>query len=305
MSSVDLFRAFFRVWFYVRELVGRRTCGAALIVAGLGIGGYGLAPGNGSGEAQDDAAAPVVVTIPPRHAEPVPPPAPQQQAVAPQDRDTLTRLLQKELKRVGCYSGEINGVWTRATRTAMKAFIGRVNASLPVEAPDGVLYAMVQGQPDRVCGTLCPAGQSRSHEGRCLPSMILAGAAGKVPSEAPAASAPANHPPADKLAPAVAGWSAATAPSPAVHERPAAVAPTPPQMLAAAQLPAPAEGRMALAGPSVEDGLHAGRRSAKSPARPRVAHRRRLQRGWPVSIARAPRQSVFARVVFRRNDSGY
>jgi peptidoglycan hydrolase-like protein with peptidoglycan-binding domain len=308
MSSVDLFRAFFRAWFYVRELAGGRMSGVVLILAGLGIAGYGLAPGNKSGEAREGTAAPVVVTLPARHAEPAPPPTPQP-AFAPQDRETLARELQKELKRVGCYSGEINGVWTHATRRAMKAFTERVNASLPVGEPDGVLYAMVQGQPDRVCGTPCPAGQSRSHEGPCVPGMILARPAGRA---LPAALAPASHPSTDRRAPAVAGWSAAvTAPSLVTPEHPAAAAPpapppAPPQALAAALLlPEPAEGRMALAGPNVEDGLHAGRRSAKAPARTRAARGRRLQRARPVSIARAPRQSVFARVVFRRNDSGY
>src|SRR5207244_1493690 len=36
------------------------------------------------------------------------------------DRVALGRELQRELARVGCYEGEINGTWTPATRKAMK-----------------------------------------------------------------------------------------------------------------------------------------------------------------------------------------
>ena len=43
-----------------------------------------------------------------------------------------------ELRRVGCYGGELNGVWTPATRLAMKAFTERVNATLPVGDPDDI-----------------------------------------------------------------------------------------------------------------------------------------------------------------------
>ena len=106
--------------------------------------------------------------------------APPRAAAIPRDRDTLARELQKELRRVGCYDGELNGAWTPLTRRAMKAFTDRVNATLPVEEPDAVLFAMVQGQQDRVCGKPCPAGQGISEDGRCLPNAILAKATKKA-----------------------------------------------------------------------------------------------------------------------------
>jgi hypothetical protein len=40
----------------------------------------------------------------------------------PLDGVSLTRALQRELKKIGCCRGDINGVWTSATRKAMKAF---------------------------------------------------------------------------------------------------------------------------------------------------------------------------------------
>src|SRR5712671_908557 len=88
-------------------------------------------------------SAPVVVTITQRPSES----APRASAI-PKDRDTLARELQKELRRVGCYDGELNGAWTPSTRRAMKAFTDRVNATLPIEEPDGVLFAMVASQRD-------------------------------------------------------------------------------------------------------------------------------------------------------------
>ena len=67
---------------------------------------------------------------------------PATRAVAvPNDRASLARALQRELQRVGCYDGEINGNWSTSTRMAMKAFTDRVNASLPTDAPDYILLA--------------------------------------------------------------------------------------------------------------------------------------------------------------------
>jgi peptidoglycan hydrolase-like protein with peptidoglycan-binding domain len=70
---------------------------------------------------------------------------------------SLAEDLQRELARVGCYDGQINGVWTAATRQAMKAFLDRVNATLPIHQPDGVLLALVQSQRIKTCGASCPA----------------------------------------------------------------------------------------------------------------------------------------------------
>jgi len=103
---------------------------------------------------------PTVVVVPPR-------PAASQPLTAAgivlkaADRPGLARELQKELKRVGCYEGEVTGAWSAAARQAMRRFTERVNAKLPVDEPDLVLLKLVQGQPGRVCtcGT-APAGSS-------------------------------------------------------------------------------------------------------------------------------------------------
>ena len=114
---------------------------------------------------------PTVVTIRERPAKPS---AALGQPLVPRGRDAIGRLLQKELRRVGCYSGELNGEWTMSTRRAMKAFIERVNAKLPIDQPDGILLALVQGHPGKVCGVPCPVGQGLSRDAQCVPNAILA-----------------------------------------------------------------------------------------------------------------------------------
>ena len=89
----------------------------------------------------------------------------------PRDPASLARQLQSELRRVGCYDGELSGVWTPRTRVAMKAFTDRVNASLPVDKPDQILLALVQRPPRRCLRP--PAGpgqgprQAGAARGRC------------------------------------------------------------------------------------------------------------------------------------------
>jgi hypothetical protein len=151
--------------FDVGEFVMRKAGGVALILSGVAVGLYGIVEPwqleatlsnastaeqparpatrvpvsrpwfrpSASTESPSSGWTPVVVTVPPRGSSPRPS---SQQPAIPKDRDTLARELQKELKRVGCYVGEVNGAWSPSTRRAMKMFIDRVNASLPVEEPD-------------------------------------------------------------------------------------------------------------------------------------------------------------------------
>jgi hypothetical protein len=68
------------------------------------------------------------------------------------DTASIAREIQKELNRVGCYDGAINGLWSARTRQAMKDFIDGVNARLPIDKPDEVLLSLVMGQSEIVCG---------------------------------------------------------------------------------------------------------------------------------------------------------
>ncbi len=95
----------------------------------------------------------------------------------PADEDArreLVRDLQRELKRVGCFDGEVNGTWNPLTKKAMIAFTDRVNATLPLDEPDYILLTLVQGHGSQACGKSCPAGQAYNEDGRCLPRAIVA-----------------------------------------------------------------------------------------------------------------------------------
>ncbi|MGD9925331.1 MAG: peptidoglycan-binding protein [Pseudorhodoplanes sp.] len=89
----------------------------------------------------------------------------------------LTRDLQRELKRVGCYAGEIDGDWGPLSKRAMSAFTSRVNAALPVDKPDAILLTLVRGHTALACGIQCPSGSAEDASGRCMPRAILAHAA--------------------------------------------------------------------------------------------------------------------------------
>jgi len=112
------------------------------------------------------------------------------------DGGFLIKELQRELGRVGCYGGEINGVWTESTRRAMQTFTSRVNASLPTERPDHILLAILQSYPDKTCKKPCPSGETSAPDGRCVPGAI-ANLANKT--------AALSH---TKSVPRVARWSA-------------------------------------------------------------------------------------------------
>ena len=85
----------------------------------------------------------------------------------------LVQELQRELRRLGCYPQEINGEWTPASRRAMRDFTERVNAVLPLDAPDPVLLALLRSETKPVCGDACPEGQALTKDNRCLPSALL------------------------------------------------------------------------------------------------------------------------------------
>jgi hypothetical protein len=107
----------------------------------------------------------------------------------PLEGEFLTKELQRQLRRVGCYGGDINGVWTQSTRRAMQTFTNRVNATLPLDRPDHVFLAMLQGNPDKLCNKPCPLGENLAADGRCVPGTI-AGASIKTTAPSHAKPAP-------------------------------------------------------------------------------------------------------------------
>lgn len=191
-------------------------------------------------------AAPGTVTLTQRvdehAARPLPSVTPFRTTLIPNDPTSLARELQKELKRVGCYDGEVNGVWSPITKKSMKTFTDRVNAALPIEKPDYILLSLVQSHPDKACGKPCPAGQGAADDGRCVPNAILAQAQKKAapvggalpPTKVAVASPPPPAPPPARIA------TATPAPPPARIATVTPAAPPPERTVAAA--PAPTAG---------------------------------------------------------------
>ena len=114
--------------------------------------------------------------------------------------------MQQELKRLGCYHHDINGEWTAVTRQAMKDFLERANAVLPLGTPEAVHLALLKGQAEPLCGTACPSGHTMAKGNQCLPTALIAHATKQasmakttIASEAPAVEATVPPAPAHQL----------------------------------------------------------------------------------------------------------
>ena len=81
---------------------------------------------------------------------------------------TLARDIQRELKRVGCFEGDISGDWNTATRKAMKTFVDRVNATLPIDAPDHIFEDFGSGSSRQCLRNNLPDRPSHRHR-RAMP----------------------------------------------------------------------------------------------------------------------------------------
>ncbi|MBN8913575.1 MAG: hypothetical protein J0H65_16255 [Rhizobiales bacterium] len=191
------------------------------------------------------------------------------QPAAPLSRDALTRDIQRELQRVGCYLGEIDGVWGGGSKRAVLMFMDRVNAALPTRDPDVFMLSLVKAQTSAVCGASCPRGQSLTASGRCLPSTLMAQA-----DEAGDASVPD----ADAWTPALAQNTEQSG-----------------------SRPAPPYGRMSIGGPKPDDvaELSTGwsRVSSTTTSSPGLARTAALEvtgDGEDAGLARAPQRSVAA-----------
>src|SRR5215831_6654022 len=164
-----------------------RALGDILVILGLTVAAFAVRSGdridNAGARPPDEAGASRVIEastavpaapasqtvyVPTRRAAAVPTAMAGQEVPGTPNLD-LVRQLQHELTRVGCYAGEINGIWTPPTRRAMEALIGQANAKLPTARPEPVHLALVQGQDARICDR-CPAAEENQLGGRCANS---------------------------------------------------------------------------------------------------------------------------------------
>lgn len=134
-----------------------RLSGHALMVLAGGVGAAlclaWLSPAEGPASAQVMAAA---VAADPPALRPLPASAAQQRyarAEATQaQRQALAAAVQRELHRVGCYAGPVDGHWGAGSRQALSAFGRAVKLRLLADVPDEAVLRLVEAQPRRVCG---------------------------------------------------------------------------------------------------------------------------------------------------------
>jgi hypothetical protein len=166
---------------------GRRTMralGVLFILLGLALAAFAVRTAGSDGAAVADSrpagassasaiasVSQVVYVAPARPASA--PTVPAALGSAGAAKNGLVSELQRELTRIGCYGGEINGIWTRSTRRAMGALIQRVNARLPTAQPEPVHLALAQGQHGRICAE-CPTGEESKSDARCANRTVVA-----------------------------------------------------------------------------------------------------------------------------------
>jgi hypothetical protein len=158
--------------------------------------------------------------------------APTHGGDTPASRESLARDIQTELYRVGCYLGEVDGVWGSGSKRAAAMFMDRVNAALPTQEPDVFMLSLLRAQNDEVCGAACPRGQDLTASGRCVPSTLVA-QSGKDRGR------PAD-PPASRPWERTVVTAAITPPKPVPYGRMSIGGPKPEAGLVDAEAPAPA-----------------------------------------------------------------
>jgi hypothetical protein len=113
---------------------------------------------------------PLRTTPPPSAGTPPPnPPVPPVTAPpsAPSGAD-LVSAIQRELKRVGCYKGEVDGRWRGGSIEAMAKFNGKVQASF--NEPQVDLLEALKKQKTALCLN-CKGGETET-DGQCVPKPL-------------------------------------------------------------------------------------------------------------------------------------
>lgn len=89
----------------------------------------------------------------------------------------LVSELQKQLLRVGCYKGPIDGQWNAATRRAVARFNDRIKLQISLDTLAPQVLPRVRSFRERACGTPCPPGTAPDDDGACMTLPTVAAAA--------------------------------------------------------------------------------------------------------------------------------
>ena len=96
----------------------------------------------------------------------LPPPAEASRSGAPAQQD-IPRLLQSELRRVGCKTGEIDGEWNASSRRALSLFNDNAGTKFDVKLASIDALDAVKAKTARVCPLDCERG-FRADGDRCV-----------------------------------------------------------------------------------------------------------------------------------------
>jgi len=108
-------------------------------------------------------ASPAPSTEPPERVEMArtnPPSSPMPQ-ITPSATDSpdLPRTLQRELKRVGCLTGEADGVWGEQSRAALKSFVRHAKLTITSDEPSVAALDAALAKQSRVCPLVCDSDE--------------------------------------------------------------------------------------------------------------------------------------------------
>ena len=79
----------------------------------------------------------------------------------------IPRLLQSELKRVGCKTGDVDSEWNGSARRALSSFNDKAGTSFDVKVASIDALDAVKAKPGRVCPLECERG-SRASGDSCV-----------------------------------------------------------------------------------------------------------------------------------------
>ena len=83
------------------------------------------------------------------------------------DPAALAKALQNELKRVGCYAGDADGVWSVKSQTALEQFVRASKSDASTGQVSLAALQAVGAQKDPICPLLCADGELESN-GKCV-----------------------------------------------------------------------------------------------------------------------------------------
>jgi hypothetical protein len=92
--------------------------------------------------------------------------APAAKAVSPPTQD-IPRLLQSELRRVGCKTGDVESEWNASSRRALALFNDYAGTKLDVKLANVDALDVVRGKTGRICPLVCEHGYKPVGE-KCL-----------------------------------------------------------------------------------------------------------------------------------------